>query len=67
MNRVEALAELTLNAFAQLAKDETISNHTLEQISALTEGMTDDEIDQASELYRLMRRRISEQLKKQAG
>lgn len=67
MNRVEALAEITLNAFAQLAKYETISNHTLEQISALTDGMTSDELDQASELYRMMRRRISEQLKEQAG
>ena len=52
MNKVEALVELTLNADAEVDKCGQISDHTLTQVLTLTGQMSEDEIDQAREMYK---------------
>ena len=52
MNKVEALVELTLNADAEVDKCGQINDHTLTQVLTLTGQMSEDEIDQAREMYK---------------
>jgi len=52
MNKVEALVELTLNADAEVDKGGQISGHTITQVLTLAGQMSDDEIDQAREMYK---------------